>query len=66
MGDAMKETYKHLFKMIKGNLNSEDVNFSNEEVINWDEILYLSNTHKILPMVYESVYNTENFKSLNE
>lgn len=52
------------------NINSESINFVNDKYenqdVNWDEILYLSEIHKILPLVYESCFDSKLFKMSDE
>ncbi len=57
--DNMKETYEDFLQLLKASINKSEVKINN---VNWQSILQLSNIHKVLPLVYEALYKSEEFK----
>ena len=59
----MKETYEDFLQLLKASINKSEVKINN---VNWQSILQLSNIHKVLPLVYEALYNSEEFKNTDK
>ena len=59
----MKETYEDFLQLLKASINKSKVKINN---VNWQSILQLSNIHKVLPLVYEALYNSEEFKNTDK
>ena len=59
----MKETYEDFLQLLKASINKSEVKINN---VNWQSILQLSNIHKVLPLVYEALYKSEEFKKTDE
>ena len=58
----MKETYKVFLQLLGASLYKKQV-----EIIkpNWQEILQLANSQKVLPLIYESACETQAFNSMD-
>ena len=54
----MKKTYEDFLQLLKASINKSEVKINN---VNWQSILQLSNIHKVLPLVYEALYKSEEF-----
>ena len=61
--DNMKETYEDFLQLLKASINKSEVKINN---VNWQSILQLSNIHKVLPLVYEALYKSEEFKNTDK
>ena len=59
----MKETYEDFLQLLKASINKSKVKINN---VNWQSILQLSNIHKVLPLVYEALYKSEEFKNTDK
>ena len=59
----MKKTYEDFLQLLKASINKSEVKINN---YNWQSILQLSNIHKVLPLVYEALYKSEEFKNTDK
>ena len=61
----MDKTYVQFLQIIKCSLCNQVINFQKEDNINWTKIFNIARRHKVLPMVYKTVYKNENFRNLD-